>query len=164
MPNALIKCSKCNEDGYVPSSDLNKTQLTYHCNDCNNDFQIEFFDCCPKCHINVGFIDAGNFTDDMKDVGSRILKSIFSPGKSLLQLANDTKDIFIGNTKDANGDGKCPFCKTRFLRCPSCNELFEIPNKAIWTDRLKCKHCGQVVAPCSVGKNPSKHSKEFYRH
>lgn len=166
MPNGKIKCPKCGAFYNVISSDLNEIQLMYHCEHCGTDFQIEFFDSCPNCHINIGFVEGGGFKSDMKHLANISSKSFFGGSifSDMAKLAFAAGDNIIGKVKDPNGDGQCPICKKRYVRCPICNELTQIPQDANFTNNFVCKNCGQLVAAGKAPHNPTQHSKEFYKH
>lgn len=166
MPNAKIKCLKCGTFYNVSPSDLNKIQLVYHCDHCCEDFQVEFFDCCPTCHVNIGFVEGGGFNSDMKYVGGILAKTVTSGSlfSGLSKLAMDVSGSFLGKVKDPNGDGQCPICGQRYIRCPICNALTQIPQNSNFTENFSCKNCGQKVAAGKTPHDATKHSKEFYRH
>lgn len=165
MAEAIIKCPACGWIAGVVPQDLNNGQLVYTCQDCGNDFQVEFFDHCPRCKVNIGFIDSGSFNNDMKDVGLGILKSAVSPLSAVTHFGGWVIDAISGQAKECNGDGSCPICKLRYLRCPSCNEPFQIPKSANYKDKYDCPHCGTTVFP-GYSIRPGcggKHSKAFYK-
>lgn len=163
MASAIIKCPKCGQIYNVVPEDLNKGQLVYHCNKCNNDFQVEYFDYCPKCKLNIGFVETGSFTDDMKNLCLDTIKIAVKPISAISSLGSLLLDAFDKRVKDSNGDGICPICKQRYLRCPHCLELFPIKRQTIFKDKCECPHCGGFVMPCHTDKlYRNKHSRKFY--
>lgn len=158
MPNITVKCTKCGATKDVNPSNVNGSEIKYKCSKCNQEFKTEFFDCCPNCHTNVGFYDNGKLEVDGKEllnIGIYFAKSFFNLGTAVKNLS----------VKDANGTGLCPICKSRFVRCPKCNELSRIPSNLGLTESAKCVHCGVSMYPHVVLDGMgNKHSKEFYKH
>lgn len=165
MAEAIIKCPYCGKMYFVVPQDLNKGQLVYDC-ECGKNFQVEFFDHCPRCQVNIGFITSSDsFKNDMKDVGLGILKTVTSPLSAVTHFGEWLLDAASGQVKECNGDGCCPICRLRYLRCPSCNEVFQVPKSANYKDKYDCPHCGTTVFP-SYSIRPGcggKHSKAFYK-
>lgn len=163
--NVIIKCPTCGKTFDAMQEDLHGGQLMYHCDACGSNFQVEFFDHCPNCHINVGFVNTGSFADDMKKLGIGLAKAAFNPLSAVTSFGGFFLDAIDSSVKDCNGDGVCPICKERFLRCPTCSELTVIARRAIFTDKFNCKHCNQTILPCSSirpGKERN-HSKNFIK-
>lgn len=167
MATAYIKCPFCGKKEKAHPSDYDGKFLQYICSSCHKQFQVEFFDHCPRCHQNIGFIDGGNFSGDMLSAGKMMLKtavtgSLFSAIASLGSVAYKS---FTGEKKDSNGDGKCPVCGQRYVRCPKCNSMVQIPSKTIWSDEITCPSCSQLIAPCTAVRDGCghKHSNNFFK-
>lgn len=163
--NTIIKCPNCGQIYRVYKGDYNKDTLTYHCDNCGKDWQVEFFDHCPTCHVNIGFIDTNSFSGDMKELGLGLVKGLINPLSIVNSFGGFFVDAFSSDVKEANGDGVCPICKKRYIRCPRCNELFVIRRNVTFKEKQECSHCGcQIMPCCSVRKGCGfKHSRDFFK-
>lgn len=165
METATIICPSCGKEYQVMPEDLDKCLLTYHCDGCNSDFQVDFFDSCPNCHRPVGFLDSKGFGKFIENFGKEVLNAYANP-VSVLETLKELGSIYLatksGQFVDANGDGICPICHKRYLRCGNCHELFSIDYNLSYKDTLKCPNCGIMTAPDSISEGKAKlHSREF---
>lgn len=165
METATIICPKCGCEMYVIPEDLDQIELTYTCNQCHSEFKISFFDICPDCHKSVGFNDSKGFEKNMISFGKSMLKVALDPSSVLNTLMESGKtfiDAYSGNVIDGNGDGICPFCGKRFVRCGGCNELTSVPHEATFEYSFQCSHCKRNVSPNGVKVGMErKHSAAF---
>ena len=150
MKTAKIKCPKCGKESFVVPEDLDKIDLTYHCDQCGDNFEVSFFDHCPKCKVNVGFLEGNTFKKDMYSVGKDMLASVMNPISTIDTFGGFIKNAVIGSIDEANGDGVCPTCNTRYIRCHSCHELFSIDSDAVYKDKFTCPNCGKTQQPGHV--------------
>lgn len=157
-PSAIIVCPHCGTSYNVDKSNLDQAYLNYDCDKCRNQFQVEFFDYCPNCRINIGFESTGmenvGKTEQYTQFGLNVLKGFFDPINSI-----DT----AFSAKDSNGVGKCPTCNSWFIRCCKCNEMTEMPIGTKISDYITCRHCGQKLSP-GAAENSHKHSKKYYNN
>lgn len=162
MKTARIKCPKCGKEGFAIPEDLEKTDLTYHCDQCGEAFVVSFFDHCPTCKDNVGFLEGNAFKKDVLSMGKDIISSVINPVSTIDSLGDYFKNAFVGNVDEANGDGICPICHTRYIRCHSCHELQAIELDAVYKDKFKCSHCGLIQFPGHVKEGQERlHSAAF---
>jgi len=165
METATIICPSCGQEYQVVPDDLDKCLLTYHCENCNSDFQVDFFDSCPSCHRPVGFLDSKALERIVSTIGKEIFNAVVNPA-STLGAIKDIGSLYLnsksGKFVNANGDGVCPICHKRYLRCGNCNELFSIDYDLSFKDTIKCPHCGITTSPDSINSEKGRfHSKEF---
>ena len=150
MKTAKIKCTKCGKEYFVAPEDLDKIDLTYHCDQCGDNFEVSFFDHCPKCKANVGFLEGNAFKKDMYSIGKDLVASVMNPISAIDTFGGFIKNAFDGSIDEANGDGVCPTCNTRYIRCHSCHELFSIDGDAVYKDKFTCPNCGKTQLPGHV--------------
>lgn len=163
METAKIKCPKCGKEALVIPEDLDKTDLKYNCDQCGETFEVSFFDHCPTCKVNVGFLEGNAFKKDMLSLGMDLMGSVKNPLSVIDSFGEYFKNAFVDNVNEANGDGVCPICHTRYIRCHSCHELQAIDLDAIYKDKFKCSHCGLLQFPGHVKDGREKlHSVDFF--
>lgn len=169
MPNALIKCPHCGRIYPVfDINELNSFHISYNC-ECGNTIDVNFFDFCPECGCNVGFLEPMQASSN-NDSGSitSLFTSAFALGGhiatgNIIGAISSGVSIFnsLNGQQTSNGNGVCPGCGSRVLRCPSCNELYSIdgnnPNQE-WT----CPHCSTEVVPGNREGFGMSHSKAFW--
>lgn len=165
MAEGTIKCPHCGCESLVVPQDLNGYDLVYTCSNCHRDFTVAFFDHCPKCHKNVGFLDSYGFKNDMKNLAQDAINYVATGSWSIFgKLGKAVIDSKANNSKNATGDGECPFCHDRFIRCCSCNELISIDKKADWKNIFRCK-CGTAISPNGTTDTfAHRHSRSFYSY
>ena len=59
MPNAIIRCRQCGRTYNVDPKDLDRTDIVYSC-ECGKEIEVDFFDHCPNCGVNIGFTSSGS--------------------------------------------------------------------------------------------------------
>ena len=161
MIDAIIKCPYCGKESFVVHGDLNKHDLIYDCDKCHREFRVSFFDYCPKCHKNVGFLDNYGFKNDMQSFASDALNFIVSPLSLISTIGAPILESYSKNAKDATGDGECPICHNRYIRCCSCYKLISISKDANYKDIFRC-HCGTAIHPNGTTDSTAcNHSKQF---
>lgn len=160
MPNAIIRCRQCGRIYNVDSKDLDRSDITYSC-DCGEIIEVDFFDHCPNCGVNIGFVSSGLVKEILTATGKHIVKSIINP---LNAIGTVIEAVSMMTAQGSNGDAVCPICGTRYIRCCNCNELTEIPSKVDMYDTFLCKSCGIELTPNGIknDKDACNHSNAFY--
>ena len=163
MATACIKCPKCGYEFYVIPEDLDRNNLIYECSNCKEKITVDFFDYCPTCNKIVGFLEGGAFKNDMTSIGMTIAKGVINPLSAIGTIGGIVYDSVVNESKNSIGNGICPYCNQRFIKCYSCHELTPIPQKATFKDLFKCRCCGVYMNPNgSTDECGRLHSKSFY--
>ena len=163
MATANIKCPKCGNEFNVVPEDLDGISLHYDCPFCNEDILVDFFDYCPTCNKIVGFLEGDAFKNDMATLGKTIGKGLFNPLSAVGTIGGIVYASVVNDSKNSIGNGICPYCNLRFIKCHSCHELTPIPQNATFTDSFKCRNCGVFLNPNgSTDECGRLHSKSFY--
>ena len=163
MPSAILYFKYCGKKYKTTKDHILNGNNYYHCNNCDHDLEINFFDCCPRCHENVGFyenkaLELSN-SDFIFHIGKTMVNSFINP----VEGAKYSFDMF--SSKESNGVGICPVCNICYVRCPICNNLTSTPPDFQFDSVIKCSSCGKTMIPHDVHENGgNKHSDEFYKH
>ena len=160
MPNAIIRCRQCGRTYNVDPKDLDRADIVYSC-ECGKEIEVDFFDHCPNCGVNIGFASSGSVKEILTTIGMNTVKSFINPINAIGTIIETASMM---TAKESNVDAVCPRCGTRYIRCRNCYELTEIPSKINMYDTFRCKSCGTELTPCGV-KNDSdarNHSEAFY--
>ena len=165
MATACIKCPKCGYEFYVIPEDLDRNNLIYECSNCKEEITVDFFDYCPTCNKIVGFLEGGAFKNDMTSLGMTIAKGVINPFSAVGTIGKMLYDGVVNESRGSLGNGICPYCNQRFIKCYSCHELTSIPQDATFESSFKCRSCGVHMNPNgSVDDNGKYHSKAYLNH
>lgn len=153
MPSYFLKCPNCGENYYARGYYRHLHDYIFHCNHCPNVMEVAFFDKCPDCQQYVGFKDGFNLKDFLIEMGADNLKTTISvattsnpwigAAKAMTPFAQAVYHDL--NSVPSSGIGVCPLCKNRFIRCPKCGSLTQIPQKCSYKEIFKCSNCGQNI-------------------
>ena len=165
MATACIKCPKCGYEFYVIPEDLDRNNLIYECSNCKEEITVDFFDYCPTCNKIVGFLEGGAFKNDMTSLGMTIAKGVINPFSAVGTIGKMLYDGVVNESRGSLGNGICPYCNQRYIKCYSCYELSVVPQDATFKDSFKCRCCGVYMSPNgSVDDNGKYHSKAYLNH
>lgn len=131
MPYYNFKCPNCGKQFYVDSSFKHKHDLTFTCDSCGKEIDINFFDKCPACNQYAGFYNNWGLSDTL----NAFVGGYVNPLKGISSLIGS-----LINTSNA-GIGICRMCGKKFVRCPKCGTLTSIPLKTNAEDTFICSGC-----------------------
>ena len=132
----FMRCSYCGEIYYADKELLNKENSLFVCKRCGKEFDIPFFAYCKNCNKIVGLDNSSAFSE----IFNGMVNHVKQPWSLLGFIPRMIDDI-----PSANGWGICPFCDSRYIRCPRCSLLVEIKGKMDVNDIIRCLNCGQKM-------------------
>lgn len=132
-----IRCPHCGKVYVVPEEDLSDEDVSYHCNNCGQTFDVALFGYCEKCQDIVG-LEHGSMREILTDVALKSIGGFLKPWSTLKVLPR-----FLDDVPSSDNWGKCPFCNKEYIRCPQCHSLVEFYPGTDDEAILRCPKCGQ---------------------
>ena len=132
-----IRCPHCGKIYVVPEEDLLDEIVTYHCNNCGENFKIGLFGFCKECDEIVG-LEHSSLKEILSGMAEKAIENYNHPWKGFRLIPR-----LIDDVPSSDSWGKCPFCNKEYIRCPNCHDLVVFPPGTDDEAILRCPKCGQ---------------------